>query len=84
LRTDAQTPILNIALQFSREVDAMAGVKQQAIEVIEHSPDDVTTDDIRAELYFKAQVDAGLSQLAKGVVLAHKDVEQRMSKCLAQ
>jgi hypothetical protein len=60
----------------------MAGVKQQVIEMIEQLPDDVTTDDILAELYFKTQVDVGLGQLADGLVLPHENVEQRMAKWL--
>jgi len=35
----------------------MAGVKQQIIQMIQSLPDEVTADDIMAELYFRLQVD---------------------------
>jgi len=44
----------------------MAEIKQQVIQVIQSLPDDVTLDDIMAELYFKLQVDAGLKELDEG------------------
>ena len=61
----------------------MAVLKQQVIRMIETLPDDVTTDDILAEIYFKTQVDAGLEELGAGCSLSHEEVEQRMSKWLA-
>ncbi len=44
----------------------MAGVKEQVIEMIRYLPEDVTVDDILAELYFKLKVDAGLRELDEG------------------
>ncbi len=44
----------------------MAGIKQQVIQMIQSLPEDVTVDDIVAELYFKLQVDAGLKELDEG------------------
>jgi hypothetical protein len=38
----------------------MLGVKKEVIKMIQSLPDEVTIDDIMAELYFKLQVDAGL------------------------
>ncbi|MCX5719857.1 MAG: hypothetical protein NT055_07865 [Nitrospirae bacterium] len=60
----------------------MAGVKQQVIQLIQALPDDVTVDDVMAELYFKLQVDAGLKELDEGRGMPHEEVEKRMSKWL--
>ena len=62
----------------------MAEIKQQVIQVIQSLPDDVTLDDIMAELYFKLQVDAGLKELDEGKGIPYEEVEKRMSKWLTK
>lgn len=62
----------------------MAGIKKQVIHMIESLPEDVTVDDIMAELYFKLQVDAGLRELDEGKGIPHEEVETRMSKWLTK
>jgi len=62
----------------------MIGVKQQVIEMIQLLPDEVSIDDIMAELYFKLQVDAGLRELDEGKGIPHEEVEKRMSKWLTK
>lgn len=62
----------------------MIGVKQEVIKMIQTLPDEVTVDDIMAELYFKSQVDAGLKELDEGKGLSHEEVEKRMSKWLSR
>ncbi|MBV6519052.1 MAG: hypothetical protein DYG84_08250 [Candidatus Brocadia sp. AMX3] len=62
----------------------MAGVKQQVIQMIQSLPDNVTIDDIMAELYFKLQVDAGLKELDEEKGISHEEVEKRMSKWLTK
>jgi len=62
----------------------MAGVKKQVIKMIQALPDEVTIDDIMAELYFKFQVDAGLKELDEGKGIPHEEVEKRMSKWLSR
>ncbi len=52
--------------------------------MIESLPEDVTVDDIIAELYFRLQVDAGLKELDEEKWIAHEDVEKRMSKWLTK
>lgn len=66
----------------AKEVMRVAGVKQQVIQMIQALPEDVTVDDIMAELYFKLQVDAGLGELDEGKGIPHEEVEKRMSKWL--
>ncbi len=60
----------------------MGGVKQQVIQMIQELPEDITVDDVMAELYFKVQVDAGLRELDEGKGIPHEEVEKRMSKWL--
>jgi len=60
------------------------GVKQQVIQMVKTLPDNVTVDDVMAELYFKIQVDTGLKELNEGKGIPHEDVEKRMSKWLTK
>ena len=62
----------------------MAGVKQEVIQMIQSLPEEVTVDDIMAELYFKLQVDAGLRELDEGRGSPHEDVEKRFSRWLTK
>lgn len=60
----------------------MAGIKQKVIRFIERLPEDVTWDDVMAELYFKIKVDSGLKELDDGEGVPHEEVKERMSKWL--
>jgi len=62
----------------------MLGVKQEVMKLIQSLPDEVTVDDIMAELYFKSQVDAGLKELNEGKGISNEEVENRMSKWLSR
>ncbi len=64
--------------EFTKEL------KQQVIQTIQSLPDDVTLDDIMAELYFKLQADAGLKELDEGKGIPQEEVEKRMSKWLTK
>ncbi|MBF0328584.1 MAG: hypothetical protein HQL10_05465 [Nitrospirae bacterium] len=55
----------------------MAGVKEQVIQMISSLPEEISVDDIMAELYFKLQVDAGLKELDEGKGILHEEVEKR-------
>jgi len=52
--------------------------------MIQDLPDEVTIDDVRAELYFKLQVDAGLKELDEGKGIPHEEIEKRMAKWLTK
>ncbi|MBI3812547.1 MAG: hypothetical protein HY283_10150 [Nitrospirae bacterium] len=60
----------------------MKNVKKQVIQMIESLPEDVSVEDIMAELYFKLQVDSGLKELDEGKGIPHEEVERRMAKWL--
>lgn len=60
----------------------MTNIKQQRLKMIETLPDEITIDDIMAELYFKMQVDAGLQELDDGKGLPHEEAKEKLSKWL--
>ena len=62
----------------------MSPTKEQVLNMVSNLPEDVTIDDILAEIFFKAQVDAGLKELDEGQGIPHEDVEKRMSKWLTR
>lgn len=60
----------------------MSKTKNQVIEMIKGMPEEVSIEDIMAELYFRYQVDEGLKQLDKGKGIPHEEIEKRMAKWL--
>jgi len=62
----------------------MPKVKDKVIQMIKSLPEDVSIDDIIAQLYFKLQVDAGLRELDDGLGIPHENIEKRMSKWLTK
>lgn len=58
----------------------MQMVKDQVLQMVKALPNEATIDDIMAEIYFKAQVDAGLKELDEGKGIPHEEVEKRISK----
>lgn len=58
----------------------MGKEKAEALELIRKLPDDVTTDAIMEELYFKRQVDKGLRDVAEERVLTHKELKERIAR----
>lgn len=62
----------------------MSGIKQQVMKMIETMPDEITIDDIMAELYFKMQVDAGLKELDEGKGIPHEEAKERLSQWLSK
>ena len=60
----------------------MSKLKQQVIQMIKKLPDKVSVDDILAELYFRLQVDRGLTELDHGAGVSHKEATKRFSKWL--
>ncbi len=58
----------------------MGQEKTEALELIRKLPDNVTTDAIMEELYFKQQVDKGLQDVAEGRVLTHQELKERLTR----
>ena len=56
------------------------GAKEDALKIIQGLPDDCSTDDILAELFFKMRVDAGLVDVADGRVVTHEELKARIAK----
>jgi hypothetical protein len=57
----------------------MSDDKRTAIELIERLPDDVDTEDIIEELYFKIQVDRGLQDVREGRTVSHAQLKERIA-----
>ena len=60
--------------------NAMSPLKQQVIDLVQALPDDVTADDVLAEIYYKMPVDGGLAELDRGEAIPHEAVEERMAR----
>jgi predicted transcriptional regulator len=57
--------------------------KQAVLEMIERLPEDISVEDIMAELYFRQKVDEGLRQLDAGEGIEHEEAIQRLKKWLS-
>lgn len=60
----------------------MQAIKENVITMIQNMPQDISIEDIMAELYFRYEVDQGLKQLDEGKGIPHEEVEKRMEKWL--
>jgi predicted transcriptional regulator len=58
----------------------MGKEKAEALELIRRLPDEVTTEAIMEELYFKQQIDKGLQDVAEGRVLTHQELKERITR----
>jgi len=54
--------------------------KHEAHKIIQALPDDCSTEDILAELFFKQQVDAGLKDVTEGRTVSHDELRERIAK----
>lgn len=52
--------------------------KAEAKSLIDQLPEESTTEDILAELYFKKQVDLGLKDVAEGRTVTHDELKRRI------
>jgi hypothetical protein len=60
-----------------------SSTKEQVIEAIRRLPDQVTLEEIMAELFFRRKVDEGLAQLDAGEGVEHDAAKQQLSKWLS-
>ena len=60
----------------------MADIKQRIIGIIDSLPDNVTFDDVMAELYFRMKIEEGIRELDKGSGIPNEEVERRMAQWL--
>jgi hypothetical protein len=58
----------------------MEALKENVITMIKNMPQDISIEDIMAELYFRCEVDEGLKQLDEGKGIPHDEIEKRMKK----
>jgi len=57
-------------------------IKESVKELIDRLPDDSNYEDIIAEIYFKQQVEEGLTELDDGKGISHEEVKKRLKKWL--
>jgi hypothetical protein len=57
--------------------------KDAILDLIRKLPDDVTLEDVMAELYFRQKVDQGLRDLDEGKGIPHDQAEDRLKKWLS-
>ena len=72
--------MLKVAIQLM-DVN-MQGLKENVISMIKSMSQDVSIEDIMAELYFRYEVDQGIKQLDEGKGIPHEEIEKRMKKWL--
>ena len=58
----------------------MSELKETVIKMIRELPENVTLDDIMAELYFKQQVDSALKELDQGQGIPHETVKESIGR----
>jgi len=58
----------------------MSDDKRSALDLIERLPDDVDTEDIIEELYFKLQIDFGMKDVLEGRTVSHRELKERMAE----
>lgn len=56
--------------------------KQEALELLERLPDDVSLDTLISELHFKSKLLRAIAQSERGEGVPHEEVERRLSKWL--
>lgn len=54
--------------------------KQQAIEIIERLPQDVSIEEVMEKLYFLTKVRRGLAQIESGQVVSHEEARRRLGR----
>ena len=58
----------------------MNTIKEEAKKLIDKLPDEVSWDDIMAEIYFKQQVEQGLRDVKEGRVFSHEQVKKMVKE----
>ena len=56
------------------------GTKKEVINMIKGMPEEVSTTDIMAKLYFHQKINSGLKELDEGKGISHEEVKERMKK----
>jgi len=56
--------------------------KQEALELIQQLPDEISMETIIAELHFKLRVLHGLEELERGAVVSQEEAEHRLGRWL--
>ena len=57
----------------------MSTVKREILDLIRRMPEEATTGQILAEVCFRAQVEAGLRDVAAGRTITHAELKRRIA-----
>ncbi len=60
----------------------MKTAKEEALDLLERLPDDVSMDTLLAQLHFKASVLRGLAEASRGEGISHEEAKERLAKWL--
>ena len=55
----------------------MVAVKNEAIEMISHLPNESTWDDIMYEIYVRKKIEMGLKDVENGNTVSHEEIKKR-------
>lgn len=56
--------------------------KNQLLDIIEKMPEEISVDELIAEIHFNEKLEKGLSQIDEGKTISHAEARQRLSKWL--
>ncbi len=62
----------------------MGTAKEEVRKMLEKMPDDATFEDIQYHIYVREKIECGLKDIKEGHLQSQEEVEQRMSKWLAE
>ncbi len=61
----------------------MKTAKQEALELIQKMPDEISMETILAELHFKLRVLKGIDQMERGEAVSHEEAKERLGRWLS-
>lgn len=58
----------------------MPSVKQEAIDLVKHMPEDISWDDVMYEIYVRKKIELGLQAVKEGKVFTLEESKKRLLK----
>ena len=58
----------------------MPSVKQEAIDLVKHMPEDISWDDVMYEIYVRKKIELGLQAVKEGKVFTLEEPKKRLLK----
>lgn len=54
-------------------------IKRQALDLVEHLPENASWDDLMYEVYVRQKIEAGLAAANQGRTVSHEEVKRRFA-----